>query len=471
MHDRGPRSDTGLQPGAVLAGKYRVERVLGAGGMGVVVAAHHIQLDTRVALKFLRPEMLSNPEAVARFVREGRAAVKFSSEHVARVLDVGELQSGAPYIVMEYLEGGDLATWLRQRGPLTVEQAVEFVVHACVAVAEAHGLCIVHRDLKPANLFCVRRPDGQLYVKVLDFGISKASDPTTTGVAMTKTSAIMGSPLYMSPEQMHSTRDVDTQTDIWALGVILYELMAGRVPFDGETTTEIAVKVVMQAPPPLRAFRADVPPQLEAVVMRCLEKDKRNRFANVAELALALAPFAPKRARESIGRIAGTIQAAGMSVSELSMPPSAPVPRAGAASGTIAPVGTTTPGGSRALRKAAVFASVLAAAMLVAAAATVLVHSRPAVTIGPTLTSSSPAPGVSTPTGDVPASDADLSPPQPQVSVSTAPKASPPAAVRSVSVSHPPAAPAGSTVTPVDCNPPFTVDEQGRQHFKPECYK
>ena len=145
--------------------------------MGVVVAAHHLQLDERVALKFLLPEALGNAEAVARFAREARAAVKIESEHVARVIDVGSLENGAPYMVMEYLEGSDLAAWLRERGPLPVEQAVDFVLQACEAIAEAHALGIVHRDLKPANLFCVAAPDGLLSIKVLDFGISKVRPP------------------------------------------------------------------------------------------------------------------------------------------------------------------------------------------------------------------------------------------------------------------------------------------------------
>src|SRR5580692_2454920 len=252
----------GVRPGDVLAGKYRVERVLGAGGMGVVVAAHHIQLDEKVALKFLLPEALGDAEAVGRFAREARNACKIKSEHVARVTDVGMLPNGAPYMVMEYLEGGDLAAWIKQRGPLPIEQAVDFVLQACVAVADAHALGIVHRDLKPANLFCIRRSDGQFLIKVLDFGISKLTDLTGTGpgMGMTKTSALMGSPLYMSPEQMRSSRDVDAGTDIWALGVILFELMAGRPAFLAGSVTELAIKVANEAPPALRSFRPDMLP-------------------------------------------------------------------------------------------------------------------------------------------------------------------------------------------------------------------
>src|SRR5580692_7601996 len=195
-----PDPEIGVRPGEILAGKYRLERMLGRGGMGIVVAAHHLQLDEKVALKFLLPEALGNPEAVARFVREARAAVKIRSEHVAHVSDVGQLENGAPYMVMEYLDGDDLAGWLRKHGPLPVEQAVDFVLQACVAVADAHALGIIHRDLKPANLFCVRRSDGQLTIKVLDFGISKITDPASgvPTMGMTQPNTTLGSPLYMA---------------------------------------------------------------------------------------------------------------------------------------------------------------------------------------------------------------------------------------------------------------------------------
>src|ERR1051326_8983161 len=181
-----------VKEGGVLAGKYRVERVLGVGGMGVVVSALHLQLDERVALKFLLPDALENQEAVARFQREARAAVKIKSEHVARVSDVGQLENGAPYMVMEYLEGSDLSDVLKQRGSLPVEEAVQYVLEACEAIAEAHALGIVHRDLKPSNLFLAKRPDGRSIVKVLDFGISKVrASGGMADAAMTKTSSVM----------------------------------------------------------------------------------------------------------------------------------------------------------------------------------------------------------------------------------------------------------------------------------------
>ncbi len=335
----------GVQQGDTLAGKYRVDRILGVGGMGAVVAAHHIQLDEKVAIKFLLPEMLSNADAVGRFAREARAAVKIKSEHVARVTDVGTLDNGAPYMVMEFLEGGDLSAWLQQRGPLPVEQAVEFVLQACEAIAEAHGLGIVHRDLKPANLFCIRRPDGQLSIKVLDFGISKVTGVAGSGgdMSMTKTATVMGSPHYMSPEQMESSRDVDARTDIWALGVILYELLSGKVPFGGASLPEVCMAIALKSPPPLHNFRPDAPANIEQSILKCLEKDRQKRYRNVAELAHALVEFGPKRARASVERISGVLQAAGLSANALALPTSADATLDLGEGGTLASWGRTNP--------------------------------------------------------------------------------------------------------------------------------
>ncbi|MET0795393.1 MAG: serine/threonine-protein kinase [Polyangiaceae bacterium] len=317
---------TEVYAGQILGGKYRVDRVLGAGGMGMVVAATHLHLDERIAIKFLLPEALANPEAVARFGREAKAAVKIRGEHVARVIDVGTFDNGAPYMVMEHLDGRDLSSLIHERGALPPSDAVDAILQACEALAEAHALGIVHRDLKPANLFMTRRPDGTPSVKVLDFGISKLTAPGADH-SMTKTTAIMGSPLYMSPEQMTASRHVDARTDIWALGVVLYELLTGRVPFRAETLPEICGLILTAAPAPVRDFSPGVPEGLQAVVLHCLQKDRERRFANVSQVAQALAPFgsrATSRSVERISRILGAPHAQDFA------PMSEPVPAQGA---------------------------------------------------------------------------------------------------------------------------------------------
>ncbi|HEY0253193.1 MAG TPA: serine/threonine-protein kinase, partial [Kofleriaceae bacterium] len=278
-----------LGVGSVIGNRFRIEQILGAGGMGYVVAARHLELGQLVAIKLLRDEMAGSPAIVERFLREARAVVGLRTEHVCRVSDVGRLDSGAPYIVMEMLEGVDLQRTVA-RSPLPATTAVEYVLQACVALAEAHAAGIIHRDLKPANLFVVRRPDGGPLVKVLDFGIAKArSEP---GAHATQKAA-MGSPGYMSPEQVQNARDVDVRTDIWALGVTLYQLLSARLPFPGPTITEIAVSVAHDPPE-----RLDTDPGLRDVVLKCLEKSPDRRYANIGELMTALAPFGGPSARQ-----------------------------------------------------------------------------------------------------------------------------------------------------------------------------
>ena len=288
-----------VKAGDILARKYVVERVLGAGGMGVVVAARHMTLDQRFALKFLLPAACEAPEAVARFLREGKAAARITSEHVARVVDTGTLENGAPYLVMEYLEGADLGA---NPAPTPVADAVEYVLQACEAIVEAHQLGIVHRDLKPANLFLAQRKDGSPLVKVLDFGISKAIEDGGSP-QLTSTATMMGSPRYMSPEQMVSARDVDARTDVWALGVILYELVSGKPVWNADTVQGLCAQIAAAPTPSLRALVPTAPPLLEDVIARCLAKDPAQRLPSVADLAMLLQPLAPAPAQTSIDRI------------------------------------------------------------------------------------------------------------------------------------------------------------------------
>jgi serine/threonine-protein kinase len=276
-----------LGPGQVVGGKYLIERLLGQGGMGAVFVARQERLDRRVAIKVLLPTVASSAEIVARFDREARAAAALQSDHVARVLDVGQLETGTPYMVMELLDGEDLAALLSRRGRLPIDEAVAFVVQACDAISEAHALGIVHRDLKPANLFLARRANGTATVKVLDFGISKTAQ-SSASVGLTSQSAVIGSPLYMSPEQLTESRSVDRRADIWALGITLYELLAGSPPFSGGSVAEICALVLTTRPPPLLSRRDDMPADLEAVVMRCLRRDPAERFATVEEFVAAL---------------------------------------------------------------------------------------------------------------------------------------------------------------------------------------
>lgn len=299
-----------VREGEVLEGKYRIERVLGEGGMGVVVSAYHLLLHERVAIKFLLPHLANQPDTIDRFLREARAAVRIKNEHIARVIDIGQFDTGTPYIVMEYLEGSDLAAHLRGHSTLTIEDAVDYVVQASEAIADAHAHGIVHRDLKPSNLMLVLRPNGQPCIKVLDFGISKIA-PQEGAPSMTQTGASFGSPLYMSPEQMKSTRDVDERTDIWSLGTILYELLAGRVPFEAETQAALGAKIATDEPISIWDHRPDVPPGLEAIIARCLKKRREERFGSVAELLQALSPFAPSRSRSSIERASPVVGGGG----------------------------------------------------------------------------------------------------------------------------------------------------------------
>jgi len=298
-----------LTLGSVIRGKYRIDRILGKGGMGVVVGAQHLALDQRVAIKFLLPAMLEHPVVVERFAREARAASRIQSDHVARVMDVDALEDGTPFMVMEYLEGSDLSSVRKTGQPLPAHVAVGYLLEACEAVGEAHRAGIVHRDLKPANLFLSKREGGRTRVKVLDFGISKIG-AAGGEVSVTQTASVVGSAEYMSPEQMASARDADARSDIWALGVTLYELLTARVPFPGDSITAVCALVLQSQPAVPSMVRQDLPPGLDRVVMTCLEKDRTRRFSSVEQLAAALAPYASPSAGAAGYNVAPFPQAA-----------------------------------------------------------------------------------------------------------------------------------------------------------------
>jgi len=283
---------------SVLLGKYRVEDTLGFGGMGVVIQAHNLAIDERVAIKLMRDDVMRDPASVERFVPGAKAAVRLKSEHVAKIRDVGTLEDGRPYMVMELLEGVDLGKLLADHGAVDPARGVDLLLQACDAIAEAHALGIVHRDIKPTNLMITRRRDDSELLKVLDFGISKAQSGAE--MSLTQTSSMLGTPAYMSPEQMRSARTVDPRSDIWALGTVLYELVEGRHPFVAESFAELCVLVALEAPAPMSTA-----PHLAPIMERCLAKSLDERFQNVGELAAALAPFAsdPERARRQVQRI------------------------------------------------------------------------------------------------------------------------------------------------------------------------
>ncbi len=278
--------------GAMLADKYRIERVLGRGGMGVVVEATHVGLDERVAIKFLSADHIQNREARERFAREARATVRLRSEHIARVRDIGELGTGQPYIVMELLAGRDLARTLHESG-MTPGTVVDLMLHACEALAEAHALGIVHRDIKPANLFVTWTIDQTPWLKLLDFGVATAP---AGEIHLTSTGVTVGTPAYMCPEQMRSARAAEPRWDIWSLGVVMYEAFEGVLPFAGDAFAELAVSVLTEPPRPMTRTGAG----LRVVVERCLAKDPAGRYRDVAELAIALASHAGDRAAAEV---------------------------------------------------------------------------------------------------------------------------------------------------------------------------
>lgn len=288
--------------GTILAGSYRVDGRIGGGGMGTILRATELASERPVAIKLLTAAAASDPEQVARFRREAKAAASLTSQHVVRVLDSGELDSGLPFLVMEHLEGESLVELLKARGRLDVAEAVDFVLQAVHGIAEAHALGIVHRDIKPANLFVTGDADTPV-VKVIDFGASKLTaessvDPSDPG-GVTIASSLIGSPRYMAPEQIRSALEVDARADVYALGATLHELLSGKPIFFADTLARIFAQVLWDAPEPLSATRDDVPAELAAVIAKCLAKAPDERYSTVEALAVELAPFGGATRRSS----------------------------------------------------------------------------------------------------------------------------------------------------------------------------
>jgi serine/threonine protein kinase len=381
------REDLLARTGGLLLGKYRVERVLGEGGMAVVLAVRHTKLDELFAMKIAKPISLTVAGATNRFMREAHSLARLRSDHVVRVYDIGRLECGLPYMLLEYLDGVDLAATLTAEGKLSPARAIDCMLAVLDAMHEAHGLGIVHRDLKPENIFLARRPNGGHIVKVLDFGISKHVEHSNLSPSITQASSTLGSPHYMSPEQVRAAKCVDERADIWAIGVILYELVSGRLPFSGESVSEVCANVLDKRPQHLSAIAPDVPPELATVVMRCLSYDPADRYASAVELAAALGaidlanvprpvavtgPFEPAwradqriRARETIPTLPGPFTDRSTLVRPI------------AAAKPVAPAAKPVPPASGTHRRAIVEAAAIAAFGLIASLAGWVLAERP----------------------------------------------------------------------------------------------
>ena len=452
-------SDLGFEPtaraflpgiGTLLDGKYRIEKVIGKGGMGIVYAAHHELLGERVALKLLLEEVARKPEAIARFLNEARSAAKIKNDHVARVMDVGTLdKGGVAFIALEYLEGRDLAQLLGERGRLAPSEATDYVLQALEAVAAAHALGIIHRDLKPANLFLAQQA-GDDVIKVLDFGISKVLEDLHAQVTpLTSAETLLGTPFYSPPEQLRNARTVDTRADIWAVGVILYELVTGVLPFNGELMGEIFTAILEQTPIPPSVRCPDLPPGLDWVILKCLAKSPDQRYANVGELAADLAQFAPPghvsppKIQKTLARGVGRA-----SLAEIVVAPGAPVTSAAWSQSR----GETAAARKRSLLVAIAVAAPIAIAIAILAFSLFLRTGTHAVTVPSAPPAASPPPVTIEP----------LAVPIPS-SFSTAPESSP-AGSGSAAASAPPvrkssaipsAKPAGSHATPAPSENPI----------------
>jgi len=447
--------------------------MLGQGGMGAVFAARHLALDERVAIKILGPAAIGNQEALTRLQREARILARVRNEHVVRVIDLGNLEDGAPFMVMELLNGRDLGSLLQEQGRFAVEDAVGYILQALVALAAAHTNGVVHRDLKPDNLFCTPGQDGAWAIKVLDFGISRLErlNQGSDSSSMTGPSAVMGTPLYMSPEQLRDSSAVDARSDIWSIGVVLYELVTGVMPFSGASLADILVKITTEPPSPPGMLNPSLAPGFESVLLRCLRKDRDERFANVAELARALQPFGPAGCGPLVDRVVRLAAESPIQISSDDKggmpsvePVAAPTPSS-TPGGVPAPL-TPAPAARRPTTMQLVLALVALLALVVAWRLTALRGRTSAVT---------PA-GVGLVEQALPDKTSGGAPPIPAVaSESDLPIMNDPPAAAAHSgdlMKDPRVAPSTHSGPALKslCNPPYTIDPQGRKKFRHECF-
>jgi serine/threonine protein kinase len=488
----------------VVAGKYRLGHVLGRGGMGVVIAARHLQLDAPVALKFMiAGSWGSDSTDSKRFLLEAKAVARLRGEHVARIMDLGELETGSPYLVMEYLEGCDLSSLIRKSGCPPVDVATEYLVQTCEALEEAHTAGIVHRDIKPSNLFLTRRPNGTPCIKVLDFGISKQlrSEIESGALDLTSTLAVLGSPLYMSPEQLRASRDVDARADVWSLGVTAYQLLCGVAPFEAASVPDLCFRIAQDAPASLRQRRPEVPEGLESVVLRCLEKNRDDRYPSARALSDALAPFAARSQGRTTTPTAEppepSPRPADVAPSEVALVATL---RAESKTGDVAASwGATAPESRHAPSPAPrvrTGAWILAAAGVGAgvASAWLAIHARTHAPVdAPAMTAAAaPSAAIETPVNRAPSEAPSHAVDPPTVDVARTPVAA--LAVVAAASSRPPAAPSGAPARAVakgapsapgsatlpgaslkaparkaNCNPPYVIDSDGDRQYKREC--